>query len=184
LKDIPKEFKEVDILLLEKLVNMFLTDPGQYLRLDELAKELKRSKLTLYKALFYLEFSMLIRKILNYRPSIGAASRKPARIYPYHPCLTLPFNVPEERFAENLVLFELNARHYWRDGGKEIDFLKDLTPIEVKIKRKIEKEDLRWIKFFLKKYNAKKAYVITKNVEDRIDAIHLIPLWQFCFKGL
>jgi predicted AAA+ superfamily ATPase len=173
LKDIPKEFKEVDILLLEKLVNMFLTDPGQYLRLDELAKELKRSKLTLYKALFYLEFSMLIRKILNYRPSIGAASRKPARIYPYHPCLTLPFNVPEERFAENLVLFELNARHYWRDGGKEIDFLKDLTPIEVKIKRKIEKEDLRWIKFFLKKYNAKKAYVITKNVEDRIDAIHL-----------
>ncbi|MEM2902687.1 MAG: AAA family ATPase [Candidatus Bathyarchaeia archaeon] len=161
LKDIPKEFKEVDILLLEKLVNIFLTDPGQYL-LDELAKEFRRAKLTLYKAIFYLEFSLLIRKILNYRPSIRAASRKLARIYPYHPCLTLPFGVPEERFAENLVLFELNAGHYWRDGGKEIDFLMDLTPIEVKLKRKIEKENLRWIKFFLKKYNAKKALCYNK----------------------
>ena len=184
LKDIPKEFRDVDILLLEKLVNIFLRNPGQYLRLDELAKELKRAKLTLYKAIFYLEFSLLIRRILNYRPSIRAASRKLARIYPYHPCLTLPFDVPEERFAENLVLFELDARHYWRDGGKEIDFLKDSTPIEVKLKRKIGKEDLRWIRFFLRKYNAKKGYVITKDVEDIIDSIHLVPLWRFCFKGL
>jgi len=184
LKDIPKEFGGVDILLIEKLVNIFLKDPGQYLRLDELAKELKRAKLTLYKAIFYLEFSMIIRRILNYRPSIRAASRKLARIYPYHPCLTLPFRVPEERFAENLVLFELNAEHYWREGEKEINFLKDSTPIEVKYKSKIRGEDLRWIKFFLKKYNAEKAYIITKNVEGKIDAIYLVPLWQFCLKGL
>ncbi|MEM2478998.1 MAG: AAA family ATPase, partial [Candidatus Pacearchaeota archaeon] len=30
LKDIPKEFRGVDILLLEKLVNIFLSNPGQY----------------------------------------------------------------------------------------------------------------------------------------------------------
>jgi predicted AAA+ superfamily ATPase len=136
LKDILKEFKEVDVLLLEKLVNIFLTSPGQYLRLDELAKELGRAKTTLYKALFYLEFSFLIKRVLNFRPSIRAASRKLSRIYAYHPCLLLPFGANEEQFAENLVLFELGAKYYWRDKEKEIDFLKDSTPVEVKLKTK------------------------------------------------
>ncbi|MEM4706995.1 MAG: hypothetical protein QXL47_00100 [Candidatus Anstonellales archaeon] len=188
LKDIPKEFKEVDILLLEKLLNIFLTRPGQYLRLDELAKELKRAKTTLYKALFYLEFSFLIKRVLNFRPSIRAASRKLARVYAYHPCLLLPFDVSEEQFAENLVLFELNTRYYWRDKEREIDFLADSIPVEVKLKPRISKEDTRWIEFFLKKYgrslNIQKAYIITKNLEGRMDNIQLIPLWKFCFEGL
>ena len=188
LKDIPKEFKEVDVLLLEKLVNIFLAQPGQYLRIDELAKELGRAKTTLYKALFYLEFSFLIKRILNFRPSVRAASRKLSRLYAYHPCLLLPFDVGEEKFAENLVLFELGAKYYWRDKEKEIDFLKDSTPVEVKLKAKIGKEDTRWIEFFLKKYgkglNVDKAYIITKSIEGKIGSIHLMPLWQFCFKGL
>jgi predicted AAA+ superfamily ATPase len=188
LKDIPKEFKEVDVLLLEKLVNIFLTNPGQYLRLDELAKELRRAKTTLYKALFYLEFSFLIKRVLNFRPSIRAASRKLSRIYAYHPCLLLPFGASEEQFAENLVLFELGAKYYWRDKEKEIDFLKDSTPVEVKLKTKIGKEDTRWIEFFLKKYgkslNVDKAYIITKNIEGKMGSIYLVPLWRFCFKGL
>ena len=188
LKDIPKEFKEVDILLLEKLVTIFLTNPGQYLSLDELSKELKRAKTTLYKALFYLEFSFLIRRVLNYRPSIRATSRKLSRVYPYHPCLTLPFDAPEEKFAENLVLFELGAKHYWREKEKEIDFLKEFTPVEVKFKSKIAKEDVRHIAYFTKKYGKKlgirRAYVITRDVEGKIGNVHLIPLWKFCFKGL
>jgi len=188
LKDIPKEFKEADVLLLEKLVNIFLTEPGQYLRIDELAKELGRAKTTLYKALFYLEFSFLIKRVLNFRPSVRAASRKLSRLYAYHPCLLLPFDVDEEKFAENLVLFELGAKYYWRDKEKEIDFLKDSTPVEVKLKAKISKEDTRWIEFFLKKYgkglNIDKAYIITESIEGKIGSIHLVPLWQFCFKGL
>jgi predicted AAA+ superfamily ATPase len=188
LKDIPKEFKEVDVLLLEKLVNIFLSNPGQYLRIDELAKELGRAKTTLYKALFYLEFSFLIKRVLNFRPSARVVSRKLSRLYAYHPCLLLPFDVPEEKFVENFVLFELDAKHYWRDKEKEIDFLKDSTPVEVKLKAKISKEDTRWIEFFLKKYgkslNVRKAYIITKNIEGKIGNIYLIPLWQFCFKGL
>jgi predicted AAA+ superfamily ATPase len=188
LKDIPKEFKEVDILLLEKLVEIFMSSPGQYLRLDELSKELKRAKATLYKALFYLEFSFLITKIMNYRPSIRVASRKLARIYAYHPALTLPFNVTEEKFVENLVLSELNAKFYWRDKEKEINFLVNSTPVEIKLKSKIGKEDTRWLSYFVKKYGKKlgikKAYLITKDLEGRQNNIILIPLWKFCFKGL
>lgn len=188
LKDIPKEFKEVDILLLEKLINIWLTNPGQYLQLDELAKELGRAKTTLYKALFYLEFSFLIRRVLNFRPSIRAASRKLSRVYAYHPSLLLPFDVPEERFIENFVLFELNTKYYWRDKEKEIDFLKNSVPIEVKLKEKISGMDMRWIEFFLKKYGkslkVNKGYIITKNLKGKINNIYLVPLWQFSFKGL
>lgn len=188
LKDIPKEFKDVDILLLEKLVTIFLTQPGQYLQLDELAKELGRAKTTLYKAFFYLEFSFILRKILNYRPSIRAASRKLARIYPYHPCLTLPFNASEESYAESLVLFELGAKHYWREKGKEVDALIDGIPVEVKFKSKIGKDDLKWLEYFLKRYgkklNTQKGYIITKDVEETVGNIALIPLWRFCLQGL
>jgi len=188
LKDIPKEFGGVDVLLLEKLVEIFMSNPGQYLRIDELAKELKRSKITLYKALFYLEFSFLVRKIMNYRPSIRVASRKLTRIYAYHPALTLPFNVQEEKFAENLVLFELNAKYYWREKEKEINFLTDFAPIEVKLKSKIGKEDVRWLLYFMKKYGKKlgfkKAYLITRDLEGKENNIILLPIWKFCFKGL
>ncbi|MGB9703470.1 MAG: ATP-binding protein [Candidatus Micrarchaeales archaeon] len=188
LKDIPKEFKEVDILLLEKLVEIFLTNPGQYLQIDELAKELQRAKGTLYKAIYYLEISFLIRRVLNFRPSIRVASRKLSRVYAYHPSLLLPFNVPEEKFVENLVFFELDAKYYWREKEKEIDFLKDSIPVEVKLKSKIDKQDTRWLHFFLKKYgkklNTKEAYIITKNIEGKIDDIYLVPLMHFCLKGL
>jgi predicted AAA+ superfamily ATPase len=111
-----------------------------------------------------------------------------ARIYAYHPALTLPFNVQEEKFAENLVLFELNAKYYWREKEKEINFLTDFAPIEVKLKSKIGKEDVRWLLYFMKKYGKKlgfkKAYLITRDLEGKENNIILLPIWKFCFKGL
>lgn len=188
LKDIPKEFKEVDILLLERVIDIFLSNPGQYLSLDELAKELKRTKTTLYRTIFYLEFSFLIKKILNFRPSIRSASRKLSRVYAYHPCLCIPFNISPEKYSENLVFSELSTKYYWRDKEKEIDFLKDLIPVEVKYKSKIGKEDTKWISYFMKKYSKSlkinNAYIITKDFEGKIGNIDLIPLWKFCLSGL
>ncbi|MDI6737900.1 MAG: ATP-binding protein [Nanoarchaeota archaeon] len=188
LKDIPKEFEDVDIILLEKLVNIFMSNPGQCLSFDDLAKELGRAKKTLYTALSYLEFSFLIRKILNFRPSIRAASRKLSKIYPYHPCLGLPFGIQPDKFAENLVLFELDAKYYWREKEKEIDFLKETVPVEVKYKSDVKKDDLRWVHYFMQKYGKtlkiKKAFVVTKDIEKEEGDIMLIPLAKFCFQGI
>ncbi len=188
LKDIPKEFKEVDILLLEKLAALFLSSPGQYLSVDNIAKEVRRSKSTVYRALFYLELSLLIRTVMNYRPSVRAASRKLQRVYAYHPCLTLPFNVPMEKYAENLVLAESGAKYYWMEKEKEVDFLKDSVPIEVKYKDDIRAQDIKWLDYFIKKHGrrlgTKRAYVITKGAAGKMGGISLVPLWQFCFKGL
>jgi predicted AAA+ superfamily ATPase len=65
-----------------------------------------------------------------------------------------------------------------------VDFLDGLTPIEVKIKEKIEKEDARWVEYFMEKYKAKEGYIITKNFEKKINGINFIPLWKFCFNYL
>ncbi len=188
LKDIPKEFEGVDIILLQKLISILLENPGQYLIIDNLAKDLGRAKVTLYKALFYFEFSYLTRTIHNFRPAQRASSRKLSRIYAYHPCLTLPFNAPIEKYMENLAAFELDAKNYWRDKEKEIDFLKGNTPVEVKIKPRIDRQDTRWIEYFIKKYgkshNIKKAYILTKEQEGKIGKIKLIPFWKFCISGL
>lgn len=188
LKDIPKEFRDVDVLLLERLATLFFTNPGQYLSIDELAKELGRAKTTLYQAIFYLEFSFLIKRVFNFRPSMRAASRKLSKVYPYHPCLCLPFHVQQDKYAESMVFFELNTPYYWREKEKEIDFLKDSLPVEVKYKNDIKKADLKWIHYFLKKYGGKlgiaKAYVITKEHDERRGNIRLVSLARFCFDGL
>ena len=87
-----------------------------------------------------------------------------------------------------MVCFELNAKYYWRDKEKEIDFLKEMIPVEVKYSNEIKKDDLKHIHYFLKKYakklKIKKAYVITKEIEEERDNISLMPLLKFCFQGL
>ncbi|MGQ9782220.1 MAG: hypothetical protein ACUVQ8_08300 [Nitrososphaeria archaeon] len=188
LKDIPKQFGEADVLLLESLVNLFMSDPGQYLQIDGLSRELKRAKKTLYGALSYLESSFLIKKVLNYRPSMGAASQKLSRVYPYHPSLTLPFNIPQEKYVMNLVLSELNAKYYWRERGKEVDALIDFLPIEVKYTSKVRKEDIDSLKYFHKRYSKthriNQMLIITKDLEGEIDKVRLIPLYKFCLEGV
>lgn len=188
LKDIPKEFNGADIILLEQLVNLLLSQPGQFLRVDEIAKELRRAKTTIYNALFYLKTSYIIRQVTNFRPSIRAASRKLAKVYAYHPVLTLPFSIPEERYVENLVCFELNGMYYWRENEKEVDFIADSVPVEVKYSSKISESDLRWLRYFEKKYSSTmhfgKMYVVTRNVEGIVGNTSLLPLWKFCFLGL
>ncbi|MEM0118013.1 MAG: ATP-binding protein [Conexivisphaerales archaeon] len=188
LKDIPKGFSDVDVMLLERLVDLLLSEPGQFLSVDEIAKELRRAKVTIYNAIFYLESSYIIRRVMNFRPSLRAASRKLAKVYAYHPILTIPFGISEERYAENLVCSELNCKYYWRERGKEIDFIAGSTPVEVKYSSKIDKSDLRWLRYFENRYGKAmgitKMYIVTKNLEDTSGNISLIPLWKFCFSGL
>lgn len=100
----------------------------------------------------------------------------------------MPFNVPENSYAESLVMFELDAKYYWRENGKEIDALKDSVPVEVKFKSKIDKQDTKCLDYFIKRYgealNVTKGYIITKDAEGSIGSIKLVPLWRFCLEGI
>jgi len=188
--DIPIVFKKVNPGLLTSLTEILLKDVGSILDINSLSKDLSVSKLTLMKHLKYLEFGNIIRFVKNYRPSIRAESRKLRKVYPYHISLSLSLfpNIDRSKVLESLVQSSLDLNKYWRKSGKEIDFLivnEEIIPIEVKNKEEIKKEDLKNIKYFLRKFELKKAYIIYLGKEGEINVgdneIKLVPISKVLF---
>ena len=65
-RDIPNLFKIKNISILESLLNILMDEPGQLIKLSDLAKQLQISRQTLSCYMQYLEESFLIRKLYNY----------------------------------------------------------------------------------------------------------------------
>ena len=92
---------------------------------------------------------------------------------------------------ENVVASCIDAKHYWRKNGKEIDFLiidrKKIIPIEVKNKKEVTKNELKNMKYFMKKYRIKKGIVIYNGKEDEMkidkNKIKFIPLWKWLLQN-
>ncbi|MEM4202126.1 MAG: ATP-binding protein [Candidatus Hadarchaeum sp.] len=136
-RDLPKKFKNVNEDLLLGLIEIFYQNPGMILNLDNLAKDLHIAKKTLQSHLFYLNFSYLVRTVKNFRISLLIASRKLQKVYPYHWSLIFGLyrEIEKGKLLECVASSLLDARFYWREKGKEVDFiLRDggVIPVEVK----------------------------------------------------
>ncbi len=162
--DLPERFDNINKELLYTIINLFYQEPGFYLDYDNLSKNLKISKSTLYTHIFYLEFCYLIRIVKNFRPSTLSTSRKLQRVYPYWWNLAYCYGENNDKILESFVLSIIDGKYYWRDLDKEIDFLKierkNILPIEVKNKEKIFGRDLNTLKLFMNKYKIKKALLL------------------------
>jgi len=170
--DTTEIFKKVNISLLSSLTEIFIKDVGGVLNIENLSKDLHVHKLTLANHIYYLKFGKLIRIIKNYRPSVRAESRKLAKIYLAHPCFAFAYysEIEKGKIAENLVTAALDIDKYFREGYKEIDFLKidgEILPIEVKTKKLLSKTELKTLLWFLKKYKLKKGVIIYQGEEKR-----------------
>ena len=190
-EDIPTIFKDANPQLLLTLVDLFYQKPGMYANYDDISKDLKISKKTLLSHIFYLEFSYLIRRIRNYRPSSKAISRKMQRIYPYH--WSLSFGWTGSTDYETIVASVLNAKYYWREGGNEIDFLiknKGIVPVEVKEKETIDRGDYAKMLSFLKRFDIREGVFVYEGKEGqskrggRKIKMAYIPLLQSSHKDL
>lgn len=184
--DLPKRFKNINVDILTRLIDIFYQQPGTYINYDELSKDLKISKKTLIKHTYYLEFAYIIRIVKNFRPRIRIVSRKLQRIYPFH--WSLGFGWSGKIDSETIAASFLDARYYWRKNEKEIDFLivnGEILPIEVKEGIEISKNDLRHLIFFMKKFNLKKSLLIYNGSEEDLMIndyiIKKIPFWKFSF---
>ncbi len=165
-EDIPSIFKEVNPQLLLSLLDLFYGKPGMYINYDDLSKDIRVSKKTLMVHVYYMEFAYLIRKIKNYRPSSKTVSRKLQRIYPYHWGLLFGWNgiVDWETVAASM----LNAKYYWREEGKEADFIiknKGITPIEVKEKDDLDNDDIAKMAGILKILEVEKGVFVYSGKE-------------------
>jgi hypothetical protein len=187
--DFPTTFKNVDVGLLRTLVDIFFSNPGMYLNVDSLARDLRKSKNDLIFHIKLLEFGYLIRLVGNYRGSKLSASRKLRRVYPYHPSLIHGMfkEVSESKLVECWVRSHLDARFYWRKAGREVDFVHEGKPVEVKYREKISRRDLKNLIAFAEEFGAEKGCVISKDVEDEIHAndkiITVTPAWRFALRS-
>ncbi|MGB9677936.1 MAG: ATP-binding protein [Candidatus Ratteibacteria bacterium] len=188
--DIPEVFGNVNISLLSNLVEMFMKEPGIILNITSLAKDLGVHKLTLSNHIKFLEYGKIIRIVKNYRPSIRIESRKLPKVYPYNIALSFCFypSLKDSQISESLVASALNANEYWRENRKEIDFLelnKNIVPIEVKEKEKIEQKELKNMIWFMDKHKLDYGVVVYKGKEDSLKLgnkkIRLYPLSKLLF---
>jgi len=183
--DLLDMFKNANKDLLFTLIELFYKEPGFYLEYDNLSRNLGISKKTLYDSISYLESCYLIRKVLNFRPSTLSTRRKMQRVYPYWWNVSYAHNPKEDKMVESVVASTLDAKHYWRDKEKEIDFIvvKDdkIFPIEVKNKEKIDFADAKTLIFFINKYKTEKGLIVHtgKSETSFKECVKSIKLWKF-----
>ncbi|MFQ6087286.1 MAG: ATP-binding protein [Candidatus Methanofastidiosia archaeon] len=187
--DFPTTFERVNINLLQTLTEIFLSNPCMYLNIDSLSRNLKKSKNDIIFHIKLLELGYIIKIVKNYRGSTISASRKLRRVYPYHPSIVQGVfkEVEESKSVECYVRSHLDAEFYWRKNKKEVDFVYNGMPVEVKYKESIEKSDLKNLLKYMKEFNTQRGYLISKNKLDeiRIDdkIIKILPAWHFALKG-
>jgi len=114
------------------------------------------------------------------------------KIYPAHISLSLCFypQLSAGQISESLVCSALNLKRYWREGGKEIDFLvagQEMLPLEVKMKEKIDHQDMRHLIYFMKKYNLPKSIMVYAGKENTLSidgkSVLLLPIHKILFKS-
>lgn len=186
-KDIPKMFKIGDPEFLGVLLELIATNPGMYLDYQSLSGQFGKDRRVIKDYIFYLKESYLISLLGNYRKSSTVTLRKKKRAYPRDNALSYLYkSKPDEAFfgrmIESLMVNKLGASSFWKNGT-EIDIIYNDIPIEVKYQEKINSEDLKPLKEFMRKFNQKGGILITKKEEREVNLaegkIRLIPAWKF-----
>ncbi len=172
------DIKREDVLL--GLLKFAGGATGKLLDFQGLAKNLSANRETITNYFSYLKKSYLIDIVYNYTASVVKQLRTNKKVFVSHPNLTYalmgltPTNPLietmigslVETYVFNLLQTEFQNIYFWRDHDKEVDFVvvegNEITPIEVKFKRQIDHQDLRYLICFCKKNHLNQAKVITQ----------------------
>jgi len=184
-RDLPQEFGLKDIELLKTLIELFARHPGMIVNINNLLRDLARSKITIANYLEYLKYAMLIREVKNIRPGFLTTSRKGKKIYPTTTALGFVFQndfyneANLQHIAETAVANQLDAQYYYKNSF-EVDFVQrsngQILPIEVKY----GKPDQTQLVKFQKKFKIQKAILVTKDYfQLNKNGIDSLPLWFF-----
>ncbi|MBU2523332.1 MAG: ATP-binding protein [Nanoarchaeota archaeon] len=189
-KDIPKLFRIEDPEFLKIIIELIATNPGMYLDYQSLGKQFDKDRRVIKNYIFYLKESFLIKLLGNYRKGSITTLRKRKRAYPADNALAYLYKSKIDeaffgRMIETLAVNSIGASCFWKNGS-EIDIVYEDMPIEVKYQEKINSEDLKALKGFMKKFNKKEGMIITKNEEREINLeegiIRLTPIWKWLLK--
>jgi len=182
-KDIPQLFGVRNPELIGEILDIIVFSPGQIIDMTKLAGELSLSRQAVSAYLEYLERAFLIKKLYNFSRNLRRQKRS---LKKYYPAIVFP-EIVEEKFPlcfENHLVWELDARFFWRDAYKnEIDMVlvaedREIIPLEIKT----ADIDLKSMNYFMSKYKASKGMIITLDKEQRRQSVQIIPFYKYIFK--
>ncbi len=187
-KDLPEAFGIKDFELLKSLLEIFSKNSGMILNVDNLSKNLKRNRITLNNYLYYLQFSLLLKLVLNLRENFLVTSRKMKKVYATTPSLIFAYeDIREEnlpRYLETFVCNQLGISYYFRNKF-EIDFiLKNKKIIPIEVKNKVTERDIFDFEKRIKRINLDKGFIITKDQKIEKNKIKVIPAYYIGFYQL
>lgn len=192
-RDIPNIYSIEDPGFLITLLELICKNPGMYVDYQSLAKQYNKDRRIIKNYFLYLEQSFLIRIIGNYRKG-STGLRKLKRAYPSDNAFIKLFAPGMEinsdffgNMVENLCVNKFEGEYFWKNSH-EVDIVFQGVPIEIKYKSDIGKNDLKGIREFMKKFNKKRGFIITRNTEEtkKLDEgdITFIKLKDFLLKGV
>ncbi len=186
-KDIPQVFPVKNPSVLEDILKIIISNPGQIINIDDFAKDLGISRQTVVKYLYYLEKSFLIKKLYNFSRNVRKTERK---LKKYYPVILLP-NIIEQRESigkvfETCMVLQLDAEFFWRDQYKnEVDVIQVIGETIVPIEIKYTKTEHKPLHFFMKKFNVQRGIIITydsKKSSHNQKEITVIPFYEYLLK--
>jgi len=194
--DIPQISQIRDVRLLQTLLLTVAQRTGSLFSYQKLALESGVRQETIRSYLYYLSLSFLISEIWQFRRAEAARFKAGKKFYicdlGLRRALLKYFSSPADlgAEAETLVFNHLRKEEekkisFWRQEGKEVDFVLDsgdfILPIEVKYKENISPLDLKGLRKFLATFGLEGGVVITKSLFDFVpnEKIFLLPLWFF-----
>ncbi len=188
--DIPQTFKLDLPELLLKLLTIAASRPGFYLDCKNLSNDLNVDQRTIANYISYLEYALFLQKLYNYSRNLLTSEKKVKKLYPSNTAFTLVLN-PQADLSSVLEQFfvnNLNARFFLKTPQKEeIDIIhtqdRNVLPVEIKIKEKISKNDVKTLLKFMERNNLQRALLITLDTETKLQKekliVEAIPYWRY-----
>jgi hypothetical protein len=187
--DIPQTFKLDLPELLMKLLTITAARPGFYLDYKNLSNDLNIDQRTIANYISYLEYALFLQKLYNYSRNLLTSEKKLKRLYPCNTAFTLALNPQAELPAvlEQFFVNSLDAKFFLKTPQKEeIDIIhahdKVVLPVEIKIKEKIGRDDVKTLFKFLERNKLKKGLLVTLDTETKFEKdgllIEAIPYWK------
>ena len=187
--DIPQTFRLDIPELLFKILTITAARPGFYLDYKSLGNDLKIDHRTISNYVSYLEYSLFLQKLYNYSRNLLTSEKKVKRLYLCNTAFTLALN-PQADLSlvmEQFFVNTLDARFFLKTPQKEeIDIIHihdtHPMPIEVKIRKKVGKDDVKTLFRFMEKNSINKGLIITLDTEttfkkDRL-TVEAMPYWK------
>jgi predicted AAA+ superfamily ATPase len=183
LRDLPLIFRTRDMVVSDKIIRLILSNPGAIVNVNSLSRNWGESRITISNYLKFLETSLLVKSLANFRPTFLSSSRKLKKFYPATPSLIFSYSkeILERNSGavlETYVVSALNADYYFRERKKEVDVIlrdKELLPIEVK--ESVSEEDLKKFSSLVNYVNAKRGVILSLNQSIKKWNVEVLPAY-------